>query len=104
MHLADWQRINHFPNHYELTRKDLLIKNLKRAKKQLEREVRAGRRAGVVEVVVVVDIFVVVTVGSRPTGALEGKALGRGEMARAGLKDATLIGLLASQFPSFAIA
>uniref|UniRef100_A0A7S0WWM7 Tubulin--tyrosine ligase-like protein 9 n=1 Tax=Chlamydomonas leiostraca TaxID=1034604 RepID=A0A7S0WWM7_9CHLO len=40
MHLNDWQRINHFPNHYELTRKDLLIKNLKRAKKQLEREER----------------------------------------------------------------
>ena len=39
LHLADWQRINHFPNHYELTRKDLLIKNLKRAKKQLEKEV-----------------------------------------------------------------
>ncbi len=48
MHLNDWQRINHFPNHYELTRKDLLIKNLKRAKKQLDREVRAalGRRGG----------------------------------------------------------
>lgn len=40
LHLNDWQRINHFPNHYELTRKDLLIKNLKRAKRQLEREVR----------------------------------------------------------------
>jgi hypothetical protein len=39
MHLNDWQRINHFPNHYELTRKDLLIKNLKRAKRQLEKEV-----------------------------------------------------------------
>ena len=39
LHLADWQRINHFPNHYELTRKDLLIKNLKRAKRQLEKEV-----------------------------------------------------------------
>jgi hypothetical protein len=40
VHLHEWQRINHFPNHYELTRKDLLIKNLKRARKQLEREVR----------------------------------------------------------------
>eukprot|EP00775_Hariotina_reticulata_P014320 gene14320-46_t len=38
IHLHDWQRINHFPNHYELTRKDLLLKNLKRAKRQLERE------------------------------------------------------------------
>lgn len=44
-HLHDWQRINHFPNHYELTRKDLLIKNLKRAKKQLEREVTGLRVA-----------------------------------------------------------
>ena len=26
MHLNDWQRVNHFPNHGELTRKDLLIK------------------------------------------------------------------------------
>ena len=39
MHLNDWQRVNHFPKHGELTRKDLLIKNLKRAKRQLEREV-----------------------------------------------------------------
>jgi tubulin polyglutamylase TTLL9 len=39
VHLHEWQRINHFPNHYELTRKDLLIKNLKRARRQLEREV-----------------------------------------------------------------
>ncbi len=33
----DRQRINHFRNHYELTRKDLCVKNLKRAKRQLER-------------------------------------------------------------------
>lgn len=32
------QRINHFRNHYELTRKDLLIKNIKRAKRQAERD------------------------------------------------------------------
>jgi len=37
IHLDDHQRINHFRNHYELTRKDLLIKNLKRMKKQLTR-------------------------------------------------------------------
>lgn len=30
--------INHFPNHYELTRKDLLVKNIKRYRKDLERE------------------------------------------------------------------
>ncbi|RLN61866.1 hypothetical protein BBJ29_004228 [Phytophthora kernoviae] len=35
--LQDHQRINHFQNHYELTRKDLLVKNLKRVKRQLER-------------------------------------------------------------------
>uniref|UniRef100_A0A7S2WSR1 Tubulin--tyrosine ligase-like protein 9 n=2 Tax=Mucochytrium quahogii TaxID=96639 RepID=A0A7S2WSR1_9STRA len=33
----DRQRVNHFRNHYELTRKDLLVKNLKRMKRQLER-------------------------------------------------------------------
>ena len=27
--LHDQQLINHFPNHYELTRKDLMVKNLK---------------------------------------------------------------------------
>ena len=36
-HLEEHQRINHFRNHYELTRKDLLVKNLKRMKRQLER-------------------------------------------------------------------
>ena len=35
--LADQQVLNHFPNHYELTRKDLMVKNLKRYKKELER-------------------------------------------------------------------
>ncbi|ETV77745.1 hypothetical protein, variant 3 [Aphanomyces astaci] len=32
--LHEHQRLNHFKNHYELTRKDLLVKNLKRMKKQ----------------------------------------------------------------------
>ena len=32
------QIINHFPNHYELTRKDLMVKNFKRYKKDLEKE------------------------------------------------------------------
>ncbi|KAI8464205.1 MAG: tubulin tyrosine ligase-like family, member 9 [Monoraphidium minutum] len=45
VHLAEWQRVNHFPNHYELTRKDLLLKNLKRAKRQLEREQGRGDEA-----------------------------------------------------------
>jgi tubulin polyglutamylase TTLL9 len=43
--LSVLQRINHFRNHYELTRKDLLIKNLKRAKKQLEREDKPAEAA-----------------------------------------------------------
>ena len=46
IHLNDWQRVNHYPNHGELTRKDLLIKNLKRAKRQLEREVCICVRGG----------------------------------------------------------
>ncbi|BES98914.1 Tubulin-tyrosine ligase family [Nesidiocoris tenuis] len=36
--MGDHQTINHFPNHYELTRKDLLVKNIKRYRKELERE------------------------------------------------------------------
>uniref|UniRef100_A0A7S3D9X7 Tubulin--tyrosine ligase-like protein 9 n=1 Tax=Palpitomonas bilix TaxID=652834 RepID=A0A7S3D9X7_9EUKA len=32
------QRVSHFRNMYELTRKDLLIKNLKRMRKTLEKE------------------------------------------------------------------
>ena len=30
--------INHFPNHYELSRKDLMMKNIKRYRKELEKE------------------------------------------------------------------
>lgn len=47
-HLNNTQRVNHFRNHYEvinqlnfhqkLTRKDLMIKNFKRYKKQLEKD------------------------------------------------------------------
>lgn len=36
--LEENQRVNHYRNHYELTRKDLTVKNLKRMKKALERE------------------------------------------------------------------
>ncbi len=36
--LAPHQRVNHFPNNYELTRKDMMYKNLKFYKKQLEKE------------------------------------------------------------------
>ncbi|CAH0397867.1 unnamed protein product [Chilo suppressalis] len=36
--LNDNQLINHFPNHYELVRKDLLVRNIKRYRKELEKE------------------------------------------------------------------
>ncbi|KAE8749684.1 hypothetical protein FOCC_FOCC003671 [Frankliniella occidentalis] len=36
--MNDNQMINHFPNTYELTRKDLLVKNIKRYRKELERD------------------------------------------------------------------
>ncbi len=35
--LSCHKRVNHFKNHFELTRKDNLVKNIKRMKKQLER-------------------------------------------------------------------
>eukprot|EP00884_Botryococcus_braunii_P013955 jgi/Botrbrau1/22560/Bobra.0566s0001.1 len=36
--LSDTQKVNHFPRHSELSRKDLMVKNLKRARKALEKE------------------------------------------------------------------
>lgn len=36
--LCDDQVTNHFPNHYELTRKDLMVKNIKRYRKDLDKE------------------------------------------------------------------
>ena len=36
--LNDYQILNHFPNFYELTRKDLMAKNIKKYKKQLIKE------------------------------------------------------------------
>ena len=36
--MTDFQIINHFSNHYELTRKDLMVKNMKRYRRDLERE------------------------------------------------------------------
>lgn len=36
--LRNNQLVNHFPNHYELVRKDLLAKNIKRYRRELERE------------------------------------------------------------------
>ena len=36
--LGEAQLLNHFPNHYELTRKDLMCKNIKRYRKELEKD------------------------------------------------------------------
>lgn len=38
LRLTDNQIINHFPTHHELVRKDLLVKNIKRYRKDLEKE------------------------------------------------------------------
>ena len=40
VHLENWQRVCHYRNDRELCRKDLMIKNIKRKKRQLEREKR----------------------------------------------------------------
>ena len=37
-YMEEHQRVNHFRNHYELTRKNLMAKNLKRLKKSIEKE------------------------------------------------------------------
>ncbi|CAJ1449006.1 unnamed protein product, partial [Effrenium voratum] len=42
IHLDPHQHVNHFLNHQELTRKDLLVKNMKRMRRQCEKD---GRRA-----------------------------------------------------------
>lgn len=44
-HLEHWQRINHFRNSKELCRKDLMAKNLKKRRKDLEREGRIEEAA-----------------------------------------------------------
>ena len=36
--LGETQLLNHFPNHFELTRKDLMVKNIKRYRKDMEKE------------------------------------------------------------------
>lgn len=38
VHLQPHQKVNHFRNHFELTRKDLMIKNIKRAQRQSQRD------------------------------------------------------------------
>eukprot|EP00191_Tetraselmis_sp_GSL018_P005470 CAMPEP_0177600416 /NCGR_PEP_ID=MMETSP0419_2-20121207/13612_1 /TAXON_ID=582737 /ORGANISM="Tetraselmis sp., Strain GSL018" /LENGTH=386 /DNA_ID=CAMNT_0019093409 /DNA_START=145 /DNA_END=1305 /DNA_ORIENTATION=+ len=43
--LQEYQKLNHFPRHVELTRKDLMVKNLKRAARALEKEGRGSEMA-----------------------------------------------------------
>ena len=38
--MNDFQIINHFSNHYELTRKDTMVKNIKRYKRVLRLTLR----------------------------------------------------------------
>ncbi|RYH27456.1 hypothetical protein EON65_13365 [archaeon] len=40
MHLESWQRLNHYRNGRELCRKDLMAKNIKKRRRQLEKEGR----------------------------------------------------------------
>ena len=40
MHRESHQRLNHFRNAKEICRKDLLVKNLKKRRRQLEKEGR----------------------------------------------------------------
>ena len=40
VHLENWQRLNHFRNGKELCRKDLMAKNIKKKRRQLEKEGR----------------------------------------------------------------
>ena len=43
--LAQRQLINHFQNHFELTRKDLMVRNIKRYRRDVEKEGRPGELA-----------------------------------------------------------
>jgi tubulin polyglutamylase TTLL9 len=45
VHLEAGQRVNHFRNFFELTRKDLLVKNLKRQKRLLSKQGREDEAA-----------------------------------------------------------
>jgi len=38
IHLMPKQKVNHFRNHFELTRKDLMVKNIKRAQRQAQKD------------------------------------------------------------------
>ena len=36
--MGEMQILNHYPNHFELTRKDLMVKNIKRFRKDMDKE------------------------------------------------------------------
>lgn len=44
--LAENQVVNHYPNHYELTRKDLMARNIKRYRKEREKQLEQGLEGG----------------------------------------------------------
>ena len=46
IHLQPWQRVNHFVTYYELTRKDLLIKNVKKMRNVLLKAASTAATAG----------------------------------------------------------
>jgi len=50
MRLGEDQMVNHFPNHYELTRKDLVVKNIKKYRKEMERQGRGSELDDIVPV------------------------------------------------------
>lgn len=50
MRLGEDQMVNHFPNHYELTRKDLVVKNVKKYRKEMDRSGRGGELEDIVPV------------------------------------------------------
>lgn len=50
MRLGEDQMVNHFPNHYELTRKDLVVKNIKKYRKEMERQGRGAELDDIVPV------------------------------------------------------
>ncbi|EKX51340.1 hypothetical protein GUITHDRAFT_66166 [Guillardia theta CCMP2712] len=54
MRLGEDQMVNHYPNHYELTRKDLVVKNIKKYRKEME---RAGRGHEVDDIVPVTFVL-----------------------------------------------
>ncbi|OQR90239.1 tubulin-tyrosine ligase family [Achlya hypogyna] len=68
--LTDGQYVNHFPNHYELTRKDLMVKNIKRYKKEAEKDPASAEKLDFIPVTYTLpadySLFVEVVIAMRP--------------------------------------